>query len=208
VTAAQAALAFGTLLVIVDPVAIAPVFGALTRDMDEARARRTARFSVMAGFALLGAAGLAGHAILKAVGANLPLAHLAVGAALLIVGAAMVAGRGAAAPGGGGTRRDPTFFPLAVPVIAGPGGMGAMVMLTGKNAGDPAALGLVYALLGLVAAITYASFRASGAITRRLGNRGVALVTRIFGALLIVAAARFLFEALRDYGTIASRGTA
>lgn len=199
-TPAQAALAFASLLVIVNPLAIAPVFAALTQRMEEDRARRTARVCVLAGFALIGAAGLAGHALLRIFGANLPLAHLALGAALMAVGATMLAGRGAPVPSAAAAGRDPTFFPLAVPVIAGPGAMGVMVMLTGRNAGDPAALGAVYALLGLVGAITYAAFRGSGALARRLGDRGVAVITRIFGAALIGTAARFLFEALREYG--------
>lgn len=205
-TPAAAALTFVSLLVIVDPVALAPVFGALTRDMDAARARRTARVAVAAGFALLAAAGLLGHRALAALGAESALVHLVVAAVLLVVGAAMLVGGGDLGRLAGRAGRDPALVPLAVPLIAGPGALGAMVMFAGRNAGQPAAIAMLYAMLAVVAAFTYGAFRAAEPITRRLGPRGVRTITRILGAVLVAAAARFLWEGLRDYGVIGGAG--
>ena len=202
-TPVEAALAFASLLVVVNPVALAPVFGALTRDMAPAEARRTALVAVTVGCALIGAAGVAGHAALRALGAEMALAHLVVAAALLAIGLMLALGRGALPTAGGGGHRSPALVPLAVPLIAGPGAMGAMVLFAGKY-GAGGGLPLLYALLAAVGATTYAAFLAAGSITRRLGARGVGLITRGLGVVLIGAAARFLVEGLRDYGVLAT----
>lgn len=199
-TPAHAALTFVSLLVIVDPVALAPVFAALTRGMTPERVRRTAAVAVLAGFGLLAAAGLGGRVVMRAVGAEAAPAHLAAGVLLAGVGALMLsgrAGRAEAAP-----VRDPALVPLAAPLIAGPGALAAMVAFAGHDAGRPEALATLYALLLAVGAITYAAFLAAGPITRRLGERGVRAITRGLGAVLLVVTARFFYEGLRGYGLI------
>jgi multiple antibiotic resistance protein len=206
-TPVHAAAMFASLLVIVNPVALAPVFGALTRGMDCGRSRRTAAVAVAAGFALLAAAGLAGHALLTALGAEKALVHLVVATALMVVGVAMLAGR-AAPVAAGPTARDPALVPLAVPLIAGPGAIGAMVMFSGKADGQPGAIATLYAALAVVAGLTFAAFLAAAPITRRLGVRGVALITRGLGALLVVVAARFFVIAAHDFGLIGAAGAA
>ncbi len=205
-TALQAALAFATLVVIVDPLALAPVFGVLTRDMPQARVRRTALVAVLAGFALLGVAGLAGHAALRAIGARIALVHLVVAAALMALGVLMLLGRAGLDSFGGARRRGPALFPLAFPLIAGPGAAGAMVMFAGKYAGHAGGLAALFAVLAAVGALTHAAFRAAGPLTDRLGPAALRVVTRILGVVLVGAAARFLFEALRDYGVIGAQG--
>lgn len=205
-TPGAAAVTFLALLVIVDPVALAPAFGALTRGMDAPAVRRTAAVAALAGFALLGVAGVAGHAVLRAIGAEMALVHLLVAAALLVMGAAMLLGRGGLGAGGGARRRDPALVPLAVPLIAGPGALGAMVMFAGRNAGHWGALAALYGVLAAVGALTYAAFRAAGPITARLGERGVRLITRGLGLVLVGVAARFLVDALRDYGVLGGAG--
>lgn len=200
---AAAALAFASLLVIVNPVALAPVFAELTRGMPPARVRRTALVAVAAGFGLIGAAGFAGHWVLQLIGAEMALVHLVVAAGLLVMGAAMLLGGFGLGALGGAGRRDPALAPLAVPLIAGPGALGAMVMLTGRYAGDAASLALLYALLAGVAALTFAAFESAEAIAARLGDRGVRLITRALGLVLVGVAAKFVFEGLRAYGVLA-----
>jgi multiple antibiotic resistance protein len=208
VTPAAAALAFVSLLVIVDPVALAPVFAALTAGMAPERARRAALLATLAGFGLIAAAGLAGHLLLRAAGTEPGLVHVVVAGALMAIGAAMLLGRGGLQGfETGARRRDPTFVPLAVPLIAGPGALGTMVVLTGKHAGHPGALAALYGVLAVVGALTYAALRLAGPIAARLGERGVRLITRIMGLVLMAAAARFAFEGLRDWGVI-GRGAA
>ncbi len=201
-TATQAALAFVSLFVIVDPVALAPVFGALTRGMTPARVRRTAIVATLTGFALIAAAGVVGDAALGAFGAEKALVHVVVAGALLVMGLAMLSGRGGIGAVAGSAGRDPALFPLAVPLIAGPGALGVMAVLNGKYATHAAARIELYAVLAAVAVVTCAAFLASAPITRRLGDRGVRLITRALGLALIAVAGRFLFEGLRDYGLI------
>lgn len=203
-TAVHAALAFLSLLVIVDPVALAPVFAALTGGMDAGQRRRVALKAVAAGFALIALAGVAGPAALRAIGAEAALAHVVLAAALLALGLAMLLGRGLDGLARAG-RRDPSLIPLATPLIAGPGAMGAMVMFAGR---DEARIGLLYAILAAVAVVTYAVLGQADRIADRLGARGVRLVTRALGLVLIGAAGRFLIEGLRDYGVLGGAGGA
>ena len=186
-TPLEAALAFGALLLVVDPVALAPVFAAL-----------------------IALAGALGHLVIPEVAAHAGAIHLALAAALAVVGAAMIAGRAGLAPGAARSRvrRNPALSPLAVPLIAGPGALGAMAMFAGRYAGEWAALGVLYGCLAAVAALTYAAFRASGAIARRMGPRGAAAVSRVLGIVLVVMAGRFLWEGLRDFGLLAGRAAA
>jgi multiple antibiotic resistance protein len=207
-TLPQAALTFVSLLVIVDPIALAPVFAALTGGMTPARARRTARVAVLAGFGLLAAAGLAGHLVVRALAAETAPLHLALAGLLVAMGALMLGGRGGLDAVRAPARRDPAVAPLAVPLIAGPGALGAMVAFAGREAGRPAGLVTLYALLAAVGVLTYLALRASEPIARRLGERGVRMVTRVLGAALILAGARFLYEGLQAYGLVGGRSGA
>lgn len=196
-------LAFGTLLIIVDPIALAPVFAALTAGMAPDAMRRVALRATLLGFVLIALAGLLGHLVIPMVQAHEGVLHLALAAALLIVGVAMVTGRsGMGASASAGPRRDPTLVPLTVPLIAGPGAFGAMAMLAGRHAGQWEALTTLYACLALVAGLTYAAFRGAGLIDRRLGARGAAAISRLLGVVLIVMAAVFLRDGLRAFGLI------
>lgn len=196
----EAALALLSILVIIDPIALVPVFAALTAGRPEVEVRRIAARGTLAGFALLAIAGLVGHAALTALGADAPLIHLIGGGALVAIGAAMLFGGGIAPAAAAGPRRDPTFVPLAVPLIAGPGALGAMIVLTARHAGHPAALGELYAILALVAVITLVALRAAGPIACRIGPRGQRAVVRILGLVLVLVAARFFYEGLTALG--------
>ncbi len=196
-TPSEAALAFVSLLVIVDPLALAPVFAALTAGMEPAATRRTALVGVAAGFGLLAAAGIAGHALIAALAPEARIVHLAGAVVLGAAGLAMLAGGGGIGGlAGGPRRRDPALVPLAVPLIAGPGGCGAMAVFAARHYGDPAALATLYALLALVGLLSWLALGAAPAIAARLGPRGVLLVGRILGLVLLLAAGRFLLDAI------------
>lgn len=202
----EALLAFLSFAVIVNPVALAPAFAALTAGRPPAETRRIALRAVLLGFALIAAGGHLGHAALRALGAEAALIHLVVGGALVAMGTAMLFGAGAldatAAPR---PRRDPTIVPLATPLIAGPGAIGAMVMLSARHAGEPRALVELDLLLALVGLLTWAAFRAAEPLARRLGPRVLRLIVRALGLVLILVAARFLYDALDAYGVLGRR---
>ncbi|MBP7241964.1 MarC family protein [Amaricoccus sp.] len=203
----DALLAFLSLAAIVNPIALAPAFAALTAGRPPAETRRIATRAVLLGFALIAAGGQFGHAALKGLGADAPLVHLVVGGALVAMGTAMLFGPGEAVGAAPRPRRDPSVVPLAVPLVAGPGAIGAMVMLVSRHAGQTAAVVQLYGILAVVGALTWASFRGADAIARRLGPRGMRLVVRGLGLVLIVVAARFLYEGLAAYGLLGRRAS-
>ncbi|MBP7001373.1 MarC family protein [Amaricoccus sp.] len=201
----EALLAFLSLAAIVNPVALAPAFAALTAGRPPAETRRIALRATLIGFALIGLGGRLGHAALRGLGADAPMIHLVVGGALVAMGTAMLFGVGVGVGAEAAPRRDPTWAPLAVPLVAGPGAVGAMVMLVSRHAGQAGATAELYAILAAVGLLTWASFRAADAIGRRLGPRGMRLVVRGLGLVLIVVAGRFLYEGLAAYGVLERR---
>lgn len=200
---AEAAIAFLSLAAIVNP--LAPAFAALTAGRPPAETRRIARRATLAGFAVVAAAGLAGHALLRALGAESALIHLIGGAALAVAGTAILFGAGDRGAAAARPRRDPTLIPLAVPLIAGPGALGTMIVLAARYAGQPRALVELNALLALVGLATWGAFRTAAPIARRLGPGGLRLAIRALGLVLIAAGADFLRQALVAYGVFGAR---
>jgi MarC family membrane protein len=97
---------------------------------------------------------------------------------------------------------DPSVFPLAMPLIAGPGALATMVLLTSRNSGDLPMLVGIHLVMLLVLALTWLLFRTSGMIERGLGHTGIVVVTRLFGILLAALSVQFVLDGLRDYGFV------
>lgn len=208
-----AAAAFATLFVVVDPVGMAPIFVALTAGMPAAQRRRIAVNAVLVAAFVLALFGLAGEPLLRTLGIGLPAFRISGGVMLFLIAVEMLferrtprRARSAATAGGddpppeeesGG--RDPTVFPLATPLIAGPGAMASMILLA-AGAETPAAAAAVYGSLLAVLAICLALFMLAGRLERLLGPTGVSLVTRLFGVLLGALAVQFVLDGLAAYG--------
>jgi multiple antibiotic resistance protein len=98
------------------------------------------------------------------------------------------------------TPPDPSVFPLAMPLIAGPGALATMVLLSSQNSGDIPTLVGIHLVMLLVLVLTGLLFRASGTIERGLGHTGIVVVTRLFGILLAALSVQFVLDGLSDYG--------
>jgi multiple antibiotic resistance protein len=192
--------AFVTLFVIVDPVGLAPLFVALTRGMDPRQRRAIGIRAIIIGTALLALFGILGDAILAFVGISMPAFRIAGGILLFLTALDMLFERR--------TKRredqsahasDPSVFPLATPLIAGPGALATMILLTGQNQGDWAWIAAVHAVIAVMA-VTFLFFLAAGPIERALGPTGVNVVTRLLGMLLAALSVQFVLDGLRDYG--------
>lgn len=194
--------AFATLFVIIDPVGLAPLFVALTQGMD-ARARRSIAIRACAvGFGILLLFGLVGEAVLGFVGISMPAFRIAGGALLFITALDMLFERRQERRDGQAeeTRPDPSVFPLAVPLIAGPGAIATMILLTGEAEGDPLRYAAIFAVMGAVLLITLVFFLAGGLLERALGRTGINIVTRLLGMLLAALAVQFILTGLSEYG--------
>jgi multiple antibiotic resistance protein len=197
---------FVTLFVVIDPIAVAPLFVALTRGMTEAQRRRIALRAILIAFGLLAVFGIAGNALLAGVGIGLPAFRISGGLLLFLIAVDMLFERRTERR----ERRteaednpDPSVFPLAMPMIAGPGALATMILLSTQYEGNTLALVEVNLVLVVVLALTWLLFRAGGMIERLLGHTGIVVLTRLFGILLAALAVQFVLNGLRDLGLLA-----
>ena len=197
--------AFVTLFVIVDPIGLAPLFIALTRGMTIAERMRVGRRALLVALVILAVFGLFGERLLTAIGISIPAFRISGGLLLFLTALDMLFERRT-------DRRerkadeahlpDPSVFPLAMPLIAGPGALATMVLLSTQNSGDVTALVGIHLVMVAVLAITYVLFRISPLVERVLGHIGIVVLTRLFGILLAALSVQFVLDGLRYYGFI------
>ncbi len=199
-----AATVFVTLFVVIDPVGLAPLFLALTRGMGQEQRVSIGLRAIGIAFVLLALFGFAGEALLGAVGIGIPAFRIAGGLLLFLTAVDMLfekrQPRREKSVHEAEALPDPTVFPLATPLIAGPGALATMILLIGQHPGDIAAQATVYLTMTLVLAICWLFFRLSGAIEHVLGPTGINVVTRLLGMLLAALAVQFVLQGLRDFG--------
>ena len=190
--------AFITLFVVIDPIGLAPLFVALTPGASSAERRAIALRACLIGGGLLALFGLFGEAVLGFAGISLPAFRIAGGLLLFILALEMLFERRTQRRKGQSSRaNDPSVFPLATPLIAGPGAIATIILLTGQAGSDAGANAAVYAVLVLVLAIVFLAFQLGGVIERVLGETGITVVTRLFGMLLSALAVQFVIDGIR-----------
>jgi multiple antibiotic resistance protein len=198
---AAAITAFVTLFVVIDPPGLAPLFVALTKGMTAAHRRAIALRAVVVAAVLLTAFGAFGEALLGFIGISMPAFRIAGGILLFLTALDMLFERrrprreGQAAP----HPDDPSVFPLATPLIAGPGAMATMILLTGQ-AGSWAEILAVHAIMAAVLGIVFVLCLGAGVMERVLGDTGINVVTRLLGMLLAALSVQFVLDGLRAYG--------
>jgi multiple antibiotic resistance protein len=191
------------LLVIIDPAGTAVLFAAMTRrDSLDNRARQARRACGIA-FVVLSVFGVGGQRLLHALGIGLPAMKVAGGILLFLTAADMVTARGElratrAEQQAGAQTEDISVFPLAIPLIAGPGSMTTMVLLQSDRYSDPLVIAVIEAALAVALVITLMALVAAGWITRLLGKTGAHVVGRVLGVLLAAFAAQITLDGLRQ----------
>ncbi|MFM2151492.1 MAG: hypothetical protein RLZZ187_3798 [Pseudomonadota bacterium] len=191
------------LLVIVDPVGTAVIFAAMSANNTEAERRRQAiRATVIATIVLLSFALLGGW-LLSALGIGLPAMKVAGGLLLFLLAADMVMGQtflraSPAEQQAGAEEHDISVFPLAIPLLAGPGGMTSMVLATQQAGGDLVQLAAVFAALVVVLVLTLVCLLSAGTVARLLGRTGGHVIGRVLGVLLAALAAQITLEGVRQ----------
>ena len=198
-------IAFTTFFATVGPVDLAAVFASLTTGMAAKQQFRTAlRGVLIAGLVLLIFA-LFGNSILNSLGISAAAMRISAGILLLFIGLDMVYAR---STGGTSTAQDEqqeaesksdiAIFPLALPLIAGPGAIGATILLMSDARGDFAAQGIVLAALLSVMLLTLLCLAMANPLQRLLGVTGMHVVTRVMGILLCALAVQFVLDGLRE----------
>lgn len=197
--------AFVTLFVVVDPIGLAPLFIALTQGMDQrARLVMGAR-AVAIGVVLLTLFGLFGDTLLGAIGISMPAFRIAGGILLFLTALDMLFERRTERREGqqAEPRHDPSVFPLATPLIAGPGALATMVLLAGKPGTDFVHVLLIHGVMLSVLACVMLLFVLATPIERALGRTGTMVVTRLLGMLLAALSIQFILDGMRGAGIFA-----
>lgn len=192
--------AFVTLFVIIDPIGLTPLFVALTQGMPGPERRAIALRACAMAFALLALFTFFGQAVLGFVGISMAAFRIAGGVLLFLTALDMLFERRAQRREGQADERpDPSIFPLAIPLIAGPGSIATVILLAGQGpdlAHTAMTLGVALAVLSVVLVF----FLSSGLLERALGKTGINVVTRLLGMLLAALSVQFILEGLRDFG--------
>lgn len=202
-------IAFSTFFATIAPVDVAAVYPAITPDMTERRRRAMAIKGVAVATGVLLAFALFGNVILQSLGITLPALRIAGGILLMLMAIDMVFARAS----GGVTataaeteeaerKRDISVFPLATPLIAGPGAMGAAVLLTAEAEGDLARHAVVAAALLAVLLITLVLLLLASRMNRFLGRTCTHVVTRVVGILLAGLAVQFVIDGIKGAGLL------
>jgi multiple antibiotic resistance protein len=195
--------AFVTLLVTIDPAGLAPIFVALTTGMTGGERRQTALRACVVAACVLLAFALVGQPLIGVLGISLPAFRIAGGLLLFSIAFEMVFGlreeRKAATAETSATRHEDlhrvAVFPLAIPLIAGPGAISAGILLASRA---PSALAVVLLLFVIVLLIglCFAVFTAAGRIDRWLGETGRVVVGRVLGLLLAALSVQFVADGI------------
>ncbi|WP_116131924.1 MarC family protein [Tropicimonas sp. IMCC34043] len=197
--------AFVTLFVIIDPIGMAPLFLALTQDNTQSERHAIGLRACVLAFGILTLFGLAGEAVLNFVGISFPAFRIAGGILLFLTALDMLFERRTQRrdqQAGEETRADPSVFPLAIPLIAGPGAITTMILLVGQSRGLDQQIG-VFVAMTLVLGVVAALYRASGLLERVLGRTGTVVATRLLGMLLAALSVQFVLDGLRGAGLMA-----
>ncbi|MCC6001993.1 MAG: MarC family protein [Pararhodobacter sp.] len=199
--------AFVTLFVVIDPVGLAPLFIALTGGMTPRERLGVGLRACVISAVLLTLFGLAGEAILAGIGITLPAFQIAGGILLFLTALDMLFDRrgqrraGHARPATG-PADDPSVFPLAMPLIAGPGAMAAMILLVGESGWDWQGVVAVHLVMLAVIVLAFGLFLIASPIERALGATGTMVVTRLLGMLLAALSVQFVLNGLRGAGVV------
>jgi len=195
--------AFITLFVIIDPFGVIPIFIALTRGDSKAERAKIARKATIISLVLLLGFAFVGDYLLDSLGISIPSFRIAGGILLLLAAIDMVVARHS---GISSTtqdeqrealqRDDISVFPLAIPLIAGPGALVSAVILMREVEGDLLMqLGLIVVLV-LVVLIMYVCLLMAEPLSKLLGVTGSNVLGRVFGIILAALAVQFIIDGL------------
>nr|WP_255554648.1 MarC family protein [Sphingomicrobium sp. B8] len=203
-----------TFAVIIDPPGNAPIFASLTgRATDGQRRRMAIRACVVAWFILVFFA-LVGQPMLDALGISLAAFRIAGGIMLFMIALDMVFEKRterrenrAEELQGTPEAEDVSIFPMAIPMIAGPGTIAAVMLLTHKAEGTTEWLVVMGAMTAVIL-ITMIALLAAGPLMKFLGHKVEAMITRLLGVILAALAAQFVVDGLIQSFPVLSGGTA
>ena len=193
-----------TFLVIIDPPGCAPIFASLTRGTPDAHRRAMALRSSLIAWIILMFFALLGKPMLHALGISLASFRVAGGIMLFMIALDMVFERRpqrrevrAQSIEGTPEADDISVFPMAIPMISGPGSIASAMLWVSRADGAVQVLTVLVAIT-VVILITLVCLLAAGPLMRLIGERIEAMITRVLGVILAALAAQFVIDGLKQ----------
>lgn len=194
---------FVTLFVTADPISIVPLFIVVTAGLNAAERNQVALRSVLIAGVILVAFALLGDQIIAFFGITIQAFEVAGGMLLFFTAFGMVFGSSSDGPPKPGANADGALtqiavFPLAIPMMAGPGAISATILLSARAKGWFGIIELVAVILALMALI-YAVLMMAGRIDRLLGDTGRVVVSKLLGVILAALAIQFIGDGVTKF---------
>jgi multiple antibiotic resistance protein len=175
---------FVTLVLVIDPIGLAPAFIALTQGLEVTQRRALALRSSVIAAAILIVTALLGNWFLAQLRIGLAAFQISGGILLFGVATRMIS--------------DLAAFPLAIPLIAGPGAITATLLLASRTGGDPSLLLALVLIIAAVAIASALSFLLAGQLARVLGRTGNIVLARLLGIVLAAFATQFVVDGIKS----------
>ncbi|MCP3729756.1 MarC family protein [Sphingomonas sp. MG17] len=199
--------AFATLFVVIDPPGCAPIYAGLTKGANAVQQRSMAIRAVMIASAILLVFALVGEVLLKTLGISLNAFRIAGGIMLFLIALEMVFEKRQERREDRAEKvrqtpevEDVSVFPMAMPMIAGPGSIATTMLLVSRSEG-PGETAVVFGALILVLVLTLIALLAAGPLMRLLGAKIESVITRLLGVLLAALAIQFVIDGVkRSFG--------
>ncbi len=192
-----------TFFVVIDPPGCAPIYAGLTAQASDAQRRAMAVRAVVVAAAILLVFALFGEALLKALHIGLPAFRIAGGIMLFLIALEMVFEKRTQRREDRAQKiidtpevEDVAIFPMAMPMIAGPGSIASTMLLMSQTGGLAASL-VVLAAMGAILLLTLGALLAAGPLMRVLGAEVEGVITRLLGVLLGALAVQFVVDGVR-----------
>lgn len=193
-----------TMFVIVEPVALVPIFLAVTQGFSADQRRQVAWRACLIAFLILAACAFVGDWVLRKLGISLPAFRIAGGLLVFWIAFEMVFGlrsnrKSETAREAIGKEHivNVAAFPMAIPLLAGPGAITATLLLAGQASAQPGMMAALIGVLAVVILVSWICLSLAETVDRLLGTLGNAVVSRLLGIILAALAVQFVLDGVR-----------
>ncbi len=195
---------FVTLFVVIDPIGVVPLFHALTQNMNPLQRRKTQSRAVIVALAVVLFFLCAGRFVLSYLGVSIYAFSISGGILLFATALPMLLGsrpglQGPEASEKSQTEGDVAIFPLAIPLLAGPGTIATVLLLSDHASGSPPRLGILFGVVTLTFGISWLILSFGNRILAKMGEGKMHIVTRVLGIVLAALAVQFVLNGISDY---------
>jgi multiple antibiotic resistance protein len=198
-----AAKAFATAFTIIDPIGIIPITLTTTASFSPARRMRIVDQAVLVAGGIILFMAVVGQVILRYLGITLPAFTIAGGVLLLLISIDMLFARQTRARLTDEEEREatevenPAVFPLAVPMLSGPGTIATVLLLVNTAHHDATDLFIIFLAYAVALSVAWACMRSATFLSRIIGTTGIHVVTRLLGVILAALAVQFILDGLK-----------